>query len=94
MIRGYADQSANERTFLAWVRTGIAVTAFGLLVEKFELFSGARTVTPTPDPAIFPPTALVRVIERYDGLALAVLYASGESRLVGGIESVRSELVN
>ena len=29
---------ANERTFLAWVRTAIAVMAFGFLVEKFDLF--------------------------------------------------------
>jgi putative membrane protein len=27
MIRGYSDHAANERTFLAWVRTGIAVIA-------------------------------------------------------------------
>ena len=30
MIRGYSDHAANERTFLAWVRTGIAVIAFEL----------------------------------------------------------------
>jgi hypothetical protein len=24
MIRGYSDHAANERTFLAWVRTAIA----------------------------------------------------------------------
>ncbi|MBF0487580.1 MAG: DUF202 domain-containing protein [Nitrospirae bacterium] len=29
---------ANERTFLAWVRTSIAVMAFGFVVEKFGLF--------------------------------------------------------
>ena len=29
MIQGYADHAANERTFLAWVRTGVAVIAFG-----------------------------------------------------------------
>jgi putative membrane protein len=38
MIRNFADHSANERTFLAWVRTAIAVMAFGFLVEKFDLF--------------------------------------------------------
>lgn len=37
MIRGYSDHAANERTFLAWVRTAIAVMAFGFLVEKFDL---------------------------------------------------------
>jgi putative membrane protein len=38
MIDRYADHAANERTFLAWVRTGIATIAFGFVVEKFNLF--------------------------------------------------------
>jgi putative membrane protein len=38
MIRNFSDHSANERTFLAWVRTAIALMAFGFLVEKFDLF--------------------------------------------------------
>ena len=38
MIPRYSDHAANERTFLAWVRTAIAVMAFGFLVERFDLF--------------------------------------------------------
>jgi putative membrane protein len=38
MIGGYSDHAANERTFLAWVRTGIAIIAFGFVIEKFNLF--------------------------------------------------------
>jgi putative membrane protein len=38
MIRNFGDHSANERTFLAWVRTSIAVIAFVFLVERFDLF--------------------------------------------------------
>jgi putative membrane protein len=38
MIKRYGDHAANERTFLAWVRTAIAVMAFGFLVERFDLF--------------------------------------------------------
>ncbi len=38
MIERYSDHAANERTFLAWVRTAVAVMAFGFLVEKFDLF--------------------------------------------------------
>jgi putative membrane protein len=38
MIRNFRDHAANERTFLAWVRTAIAVMAFGFIVEKFDLF--------------------------------------------------------
>jgi putative membrane protein len=29
---------ANERTFLAWIRTSIAIMAFGFVMEKFALF--------------------------------------------------------
>jgi uncharacterized membrane protein YidH (DUF202 family) len=29
---------ANERTFLAWIRTSVAIMAFGFVVEKFALF--------------------------------------------------------
>ena len=29
---------ANERTFLAWIRTSIGIMAFGFVVEKFTLF--------------------------------------------------------
>jgi uncharacterized membrane protein YidH (DUF202 family) len=32
------DHLANERTFLAWVRTSIGVMAFGFVVEKFAIF--------------------------------------------------------
>jgi putative membrane protein len=38
MIKHYSDHAANERTFLAWVRTAIAVMAFGFVIEKFDLF--------------------------------------------------------
>lgn len=38
MIPHFSDHAANERTFLAWVRTVIALMAFGFLIEKFDLF--------------------------------------------------------
>jgi len=34
MIDRFGDHTANERTFLAWVRTAIAVAGFGILIEK------------------------------------------------------------
>lgn len=45
MIEHYTDHSANERTFLAWIRTAIAVAAFGFLVEKFDLVLKATSRT-------------------------------------------------
>lgn len=32
------DHLANERTFLAWIRTSIGIMAFGFVVVKFSLF--------------------------------------------------------
>jgi uncharacterized membrane protein YidH (DUF202 family) len=32
------DHLANERTFLAWIRTSLGIMAFGFVIEKFALF--------------------------------------------------------
>lgn len=32
------DHLANERTFLAWIRTTLGIMAFGFVVEKFSFF--------------------------------------------------------
>ena len=32
------EHLANERTFLAWIRTSIAIIAFGFVIERFSLF--------------------------------------------------------
>ena len=37
MIRSYSDHAANERTFLAWIRTGITVMALGFVIERLDL---------------------------------------------------------
>jgi uncharacterized membrane protein YidH (DUF202 family) len=52
-VRNRRVHMANERTFLAWIRTSIGVMAFGFVVEKFslfvrqmQLFLGKETVMP------------------------------------------------
>src|SRR5882724_12518128 len=47
------DHLANERTFLAWIRTGVATIIFGFAVGRFSIalqeflqFEGKRTTTP------------------------------------------------
>ena len=69
MINHYSDHAANERTFLAWVRTAIAVMAFGFLVEKFDLFLevAARSLAGRP------PSAVTQVAGDIAGLLLIVL---------------------
>ena len=37
-IAGASDHLANERTYLAWIRTSIGIMAFGFVVVKFSLF--------------------------------------------------------
>ncbi|MBA4372325.1 MAG: hypothetical protein C0402_05635 [Thermodesulfovibrio sp.] len=37
-VRDRRVHMANERTFLAWVRTSIGIMAFGFVVERFALF--------------------------------------------------------
>ena len=38
MIPHFTDHAANERTYLAWVRTALSVVALGFLLERFDLF--------------------------------------------------------
>ena len=71
MIRGYSDHAANERTFLSWVRTGIAVIAFGFVVEKFNLFMTTMAASAFGDAARrLPLETPSRSFGHYDGLAL------------------------
>ena len=74
MIRGYSDHAANERTFLAWVRTGIALTAFGFVIEKFDLFVLTMASVNSADPAR---RGLLEKLSgplgRYDGLVLVIV---------------------
>lgn len=57
MVPRYTDHSANERTYLAWIRTAISIMAFGFLIEKFGLFIeyinqvSQQPLSLTPSPA-------------------------------------------
>ncbi|CAH2397107.1 YidH family protein [Mesorhizobium escarrei] len=58
---------AQERTFLAWIRTGIALMGFGLVVAHFELFADQPHITQTASgvalhgPSLWFGTALVAI---------------------------------
>jgi putative membrane protein len=74
MIQKYSDHAANERTFLAWIRTGIAVIAFGFVVEKFNLFMIVLVSTLSPEAASrLWIDRLTKPFGRYDGIALVVV---------------------
>jgi putative membrane protein len=38
MIKRFIDHSANERTYLSWIGTSIAIMAFGFVIERFDIF--------------------------------------------------------
>jgi len=61
-------QLANERTFLAWIRTGIALLAFGFVVEKAGSFLEAISADISAKQHNF---------VRYSGIAGIVLMLSG-----------------
>src|SRR6266702_5975624 len=46
------DHLANERTFLAWIRTGLATITFGFVVERFGLLLRELGVKGTLTPII------------------------------------------
>jgi putative membrane protein len=74
---------AAERTFLAWIRTGLALMGFGFVVARFGLFLRELSVTTAqPGPqtthfSVWIGTALVLI-----GVAVNVLAALHHVRLV------------
>jgi putative membrane protein len=61
-----SDHLANERTLLAWVRTGVGIMAFGFVVVKFSLFVRQLSLalgnkTPVPQFGYSGPTGIVLV---------------------------------
>ncbi len=93
MIRNFSDHAANERTFLAWVRTAIAVMAFGFLVAKFDLFlqitarslSGGRQVIRIPGGGFGGAVGVVLILA---GTLMVVLAAVRFVRTSRAIDSV------
>ena len=81
MIKRYSDHAANERTFLAWVRTAIAVMAFGFLIERFGLF--LRALHPelvVPKQHLF--ALIIGVVFILLGVAAAFLSSEGYRRFI------------
>ena len=70
MIGGFTDHAANERTYLAWVRTGIALMALGLVIEKFNLFLMTIAMAAANSGSATPAALAPGRMGRYEGLAL------------------------
>lgn len=93
MIKNFGDHAANERTFLAWLRTGLSIAAFGFVVEKLNLFL-AFVARSNPERAA-PPEAhelTRRIFEsfgHYDGFIISL--AGVLIMVLGTIRFMRAE---
>jgi putative membrane protein len=97
MIRNFSDHAANERTFLAWVRTAIAVMAFGFLVARFNLFlriaaqsrpGGAGPVTAAPGGAFGNAAGLALIVVGTGMVAVAAVRFIRTSRAIDSPEQL------
>jgi putative membrane protein len=88
MIANYTDHAANERTFLAWIRTGLAVAAFGFFLFKLDVLVDAASVGSLPHPSENA-GAFVAVAARYAGLAMVVAGIGIIARSSAGFERTR-----
>ena len=89
-IKNFTDHAANERTFLAWVRTSIAVTAFGFLVERFDLFLAAMAPSSALSTLVIHRSAFGReagLLLIVAGVAMVVLSAARFARTAKEIDS-------
>jgi putative membrane protein len=73
MIANYTSHAANERTFLAWIRTGLAVTAFGFFLVKLDVFVDAADGGTPPHLAAGNAGAFIAAAARCAGLAMVVI---------------------
>ncbi len=67
------DHFANERTFLAWVRTSITIMAFGFVVAKFGLLLRELSGSSTGTAASAPVSEATGVLLVLAGAALMLL---------------------
>jgi putative membrane protein len=89
MIAHYTDHAANERTFLAWIRTGLAVVAFGFFLVKLDVLVDAVGGGSLRHLATEDAGALVAVAARYAGLAMVVTGVAIIARSSAGFERTR-----
>ncbi len=79
---------AAERTFLAWLRTGISLMGFGFVVARFGLFLrelvAANPALPPPSPGFSLPVGIALI-----GLGMLVNIVSGvrQARYIRAIDA-------
>ena len=91
MITRYTDLAANERTYLAWMRTALALIAFGFLLERFDILVRyfATSVVQEKAPAISPLGREAGIILTILGLVIMVI---STIRFTVTTKRIRSEI--
>ena len=78
---------AAERTFLAWLRTGIALMGFGFVVARFGLFLRELAARPDPAPPIHASFSLpVGVLLIVLGIIVNVIAAIRHRRCIRALD--------
>ena len=73
MIANYTNHAANERTFLAWTRTGLAVAAFGFFLTKLNVFLDAVAGASQPALPAHGAGVFARAAAHHIGLLLGLI---------------------
>jgi putative membrane protein len=89
MIANYTDHAANERTFLAWIRTGLAVAAFGFFLVKLNVSADATDGATLHQLTAAFAGAFAAVAARYVGLAMVAIGVTIIARSSAGFERTR-----
>jgi len=101
MIRSFTDHAANERTYLAWIRTAVALVGLGFVVERFDLFVqylGASTGAGQPGDGLVRLAGLALILFGVVVLAVSTARYLRFKTLIAGTEtrefsSSRTDLV-
>jgi putative membrane protein len=81
---------AAERTFLAWIRTGIALLAFGFVVARFGIFLRQVAVLGGAAPAGGPGVSLYVGLGLVStGVAVCIVSAIRHARYIRAIDAGR-----
>jgi len=74
---------ANERTFLAWIRTSIGIMAFGFVIEKFLVSPGHSKISSVQDVAERP--------DYYAFLGIFLLFMGAAAGLLAAYRFLKTE---
>jgi putative membrane protein len=73
MIANYTNHAANERIFLAWTRTGLAVAAFGFFITKLNVLLDAVPGASLPNLPAHGASIIAKAADHHIGFILGLI---------------------